>query len=218
MAVQLMEKNERISLVEKTKTEVINFRDNGKAEKSNDRVKKDLRETTVEELVEAREAPKPSNKHLMIGGKPFRKRKSMMAIKDDAVSSKIKLFSRVRQFPLSAPPRPPLKTVEAGLQAEKKEVEGVSDMLIKTLDQHRKGQISADDTISNFEEIFATNWPSEVDESIEGNFNLIYCEEEAVTQEEGDVHDVKVLDHDGESLEDQNEELQVTRNILLGKT
>ena len=33
LAVQLMEKNERISLVEKTKTEVINFRDNGKAEK-----------------------------------------------------------------------------------------------------------------------------------------------------------------------------------------
>ena len=208
MAVQLMEKNERISLVEKTKTEVINFRDNGKAEKSNDRVKKDLRETTVEELVEAREAPKPSNKHLMIDGKPFRKRKSLMAIKDDAVSSKIKLFSRVRESPLSVPPRPrpPLKTVEAGLQAEKKEVEGVSDMLIKTLDQHRKGQISADDTISNFEEIFATNWPSEVDESIEGNFNLIYCEEEAVTQEEGDVHDVKVHDHDGKNLDDQNEE------------
>ena len=95
-----------------------------------------------------------------------------------------------------------------------------SDILIKNLDQRRsrKVDITADDTISNFEEVFATNWPSEVDESIEGNFNLIYCEEEAVTQEKGDVHDVKVLDHDGESLEDQNEELQVTRNILLGKT
>jgi len=207
LAVQLMEKKERISLVEKTKTEVINFRDNGKAEQSNDRVKKDIRETTVEELVEAREAPKPRNKHLMVGGKPFRKRKSLIAIKDDAVSSKIKLFSQVRESPLSAPPRPrpPFKTVEAGLQAEK-EVEGVSDMLIKTHDHHRKSQISADDTISNFEEIFATNWPSEMDESIEGNFNLIYCEEEAVTQEEGDVHDVKVVDQDGESLEDQNEE------------
>ena len=55
-----------------------------------------------------------------------------------------------------------------------------------------------------------------MDESIEGNFNLIYCEEEAGTL--GDVHDVKVVDEDGESLEDQNEELQVTRNILLGKT
>ena len=84
----------------------------------------------------------------------------------------------------------------------------VSDILIKNLDKRRsrKVDITADDTISNFEEVFATNWPSEVDESIEGNFNLIYCEEEAVTQEEGDVHDVKVLDHDGKNLDDQNEE------------
>ena len=49
-----------------------------------------------------------------------------------------------------------------------------------------------------------------MDESIEGNFDLINCEEEAVTQGENDESAVKVQDEVQDSLEDQVEESSVT--------
>ena len=77
------------------------FKENKEARRGQAPPKPGLKETTVEELVEAREAPK--NKHLRVGGSQFRKRKSMNAIKLDAVSSKVKMFSQVVNKSTSTP-------------------------------------------------------------------------------------------------------------------
>ena len=224
LAVQLLGEQDRASLVEKSKPGLVIFRGNGQAKQSQE-VRGKKKETTIEELadVQPRAELKPKNKILQIGGNSqFRKRKSMVAIKEDAVANKIKLFSQVKQStPGPSNPRT-TRTLQdrtnstKSLVRERKNLEVVNNMLMKTLEDHRNGKMTADDTISNFDEIFATNWPSDMDESIEGNFDLIYCEEDAAaTEEESEdsgepVESERVQDQDGQSLEEQNEESSVT--------
>merc|ERR1711915_961372 len=49
----------------------------------------------------------------------------------------------------------------------------VNELLKQTLVEHLSGQKSADDTILVFDEIFAKNCPSIMDEAVEDNFNLL---------------------------------------------
>lgn len=199
LALQFLEEKDRASLVEKTKTQVSNFR--GKE--------------ANKELVEAKE-PKPKNKHLHLGGvgaSNFRKRKSFVSIKDDAVSSKIKLFSQVKEAtPTLSKPKLASRMKYSqnrsihSLVGEKKPERLVNEMLMKTLEEHRQGQKTANDTISIFDEIFATNCPSDMDESFEGPFNRLFDEDTASEESSQNISSIEVQDQDGEGLEDKNED------------
>ena len=124
----------------------------------------------------------------------------MVAIKNDAVSSKIKMFSQVvNNSPLSSTPAPiSTNRIKARsgsnssisaqkLQMTEKKPEAlVNEILMKTLEEHRLGQKTADDTISCFDEIFATNWDESFEDKVEGRFNMLLEEEEELgPQEEG---------------------------------
>ena len=201
LALHFLKEKDRTGLINQTKTEVTKFKESEDTKRSPGQAKSGLKETTIEELVEAREAEKPKNKHLRVGGTQFRKRKSMVAIQHDAVSSKVKMFSQVVN-PLSTSTPAPISVnsskIRTGMKSsissrklliEKKPEALVNEILIKTLEEHRSGQKTANDTISCFDEIFATNCPSDLDESyedkVEGPFNLLLEEEEEQSNPEG---------------------------------
>ena len=223
LALQFLKKKDRVNLIEKTKTEVIIFKENEEAKMSQGQTKPGPRETTIEELVdvEAKEAGKPKNKHLQVGGSQFRKRKSMVAIKNDAVSSKVKMFSQVVNNSTSTSTPAPIITSRTKtltrtgsnsvstqkLLTEKKPEALVKEILMKTFEEHRRGQKTADDTISCFDEIFATNCPSDLDESfdekVEGPFKMLLEEEEEFEQPE---EETPQEDESTRKIQDQDEE------------
>ena len=225
LALQFLKEKDRLSLIRQTKTEVIKFKENEEAKMSQGQTRPGPRETTIEELVEAKEAGKPKNKHLQVGGSQFRKRKSMVAIKNDAVSSKVKMFSQVvNNSPLTSTPAPiSTNRIKARsgsnsisaqkLQMEKKPEALVNEILMKTLEEHRLGQKTADDTISCFDEIFATNWDESFEDKVEGRFNMLLEEEEELGQpEEGtppkEESTREIQDKDEDEDEVEKEELK----------
>ena len=217
MALHFLKEKDRSGLITQTKTEVTNFKENEGAKRSQGQTKPGQKETTIEELVEARQVEKPRNKHLQGVGTQFRKRKSMVAIKHDAVSSKIKMFSN----PLSTSSPAPSSSIQSKskirtsikssistkkLLIEKKPEAVVNEILMKTLEEHRLGQMTANDTISCFDEIFATNCPSDLDESfedkVEGPFNML-LEEEEITDPKGGQ---EAPPPEASTIQDQDEE------------
>ena len=232
LALQFLKEKDRLSLIRQTKTEVIKFKENEEAQTS--QAKPGQTETTIEELVEAREVEKPKNKHLQVGGNQFRKRKSMVVIRNDAVSSKVKMFSQVVNNSTSTSTPAPITTsrtktlTRTGSNSvstqkpltEKKPEALVKEILMKTLEEHRRGQKTADDTISCFDEIFATNCPSDLDESfdekVEGPFKMLLEEEEEFEQPEEetpqeDESTRKIQDQDKENwktVEAEKEEIE----------
>ena len=221
LALQFLKEKDRLSLIRQTKTEVIKFKENEEAQTSQGQAKPGQRETTIEELVEAREVEKPKNKHLQVGGHQFRKRKSMVVIRNDAVSSKVKMFSQVVNNSTSTSTPAPITTSRTKtltrtgsnsvstqkLLTEKKPEALVKEILMKTLEEHRRGQKTADDTISCFDEIFATNCPSDLDESfdekVEGPFKMLLEEEEEFEQPE---EETPQEDESTRKIQDQDEE------------
>ena len=221
LALQFLKEKDRLSLIRQTKTEVIKFKENEEAQTSQGQTKPGQRETTIEELVEAREVEKPKNKHLQVGGHQFRKRKSMVVIRNDAVSSKVKMFSQVVNNSTSTSTPAPIITSRTKtltrtgsnsvstqkLLTEKKPEALVKEILMKTLEEHRRGQKTADDTISCFDEIFATNCPSDLDESfdekVEGPFKMLLEEEEEFEQPE---EETPQEDESTRKIQDQDKE------------
>ena len=234
LALQFLKEKDRLSLIRQTKTEVIKFKENEEAQTSQGQTKPEQGETTIEELVQAREVEKPKNKHLQVGGNQFRKRKSMVVIRNDAVSSKVKMFSQVVNNSTSTSTPAPIITSRTKtltrtgsnsvstqkLLTEKKPEALVKEILMKTLEEHRRGQKTADDTISCFDEIFATNCPSDLDESfdekVEGPFKMLLEEEEEFEQPEEetpqeDESTRKIQDQDKENwktVEAEKEEIE----------
>merc|ERR1712058_107337 len=109
-----------------------------------------------------------------------RKRKSLVICQNvNAVSNKIQFWKGKENVS---------KSVESKIYSsgnpvtalipkrEKKSETFVNELLKQTLVEHLKGQKSADDTILVFDEIFAKNCPSIMDEAVEDNFNLLLDE------------------------------------------
>ena len=220
LALQFLKEKDRGGLITQTKTEVTKFKDSKEAKRSQGQTKPGQKETTIEELVEAE---KPKNKHLQGVRTQFRKRKSMVAIKHDAVSSKIKMFSNPLSTPSPAPSSSQSKLKTRSIKSsistqklllDKKPEAVVNEILMKTLEEHRLGQKTANDTISCFDEIFATNCPSDLDESfedkVEGKFNMLLEEEEISETKVGQgappSEASKIQDQDEKTVEVENEE------------
>ena len=145
----------------------------------------------------------------------------MVVIRNDAVSSKVKMFSQVVNNSTSTSTPAPITTsrtktlTRTGSNSvstqkpltEKKPEALVKDILMKTLEEHRRGQKTADDTISCFDEIFATNCPSDLDESfdekVEGPFKMLLEEEEEFEQPE---EETPQEDESTRKIQDQDEE------------
>ena len=145
----------------------------------------------------------------------------MVVIRNDAVSSKVKMFSQVVNNSTSTSTPAPIITSRTKtltrtgsnsvstqkLLTEKKPEALVKEILMKTLEEHRRGQKTADDTISCFDEIFATNCPSDLDESfdekVEGPFKMLLEEEEEFEQPE---EETPQEDESTRKIQDQDEE------------
>lgn len=214
MALQFLKEKDRSGLITQTKTEVTKFKENEEAKRSQGQTKPGQKETTIEELVEAE---KPKNKHILGVGTQLRKRKSMVAIKHDAVSSKIKMFSNPLSTsspaPSSSQSKSKMRSIKSSISTQKllidKKPEAVvNEILMKTLEEHRLGQKTANDTISSFDEIFATNCPSDLDESfddkVEGRFNMLLEEEEISDPKEG--QEAPPSEAEASTIQDQDEE------------
>jgi len=109
-----------------------------------------------------------------------RKRKSLVICQNvNAVSNKIQFWKGKENVSKSVDSKIHISgnSVMALIpKREKKSETLVNELLKQTLVEHLSGQKSADDTILVFDEIFAKNFPSIMDEAVEDNFNLLLDE------------------------------------------
>jgi len=110
-----------------------------------------------------------------------RKRKSLVICQNvNAVSNKIQFWKGKENVSKSVDSKIHISgnSVTTALipKREKKSETLVNELLKQTLVEHLNGQKSADDTILVFDEIFAKNCPSIMDEAVEDNFNLLLDE------------------------------------------
>jgi len=128
------------------------------------------------------------------GSKESRKRKSLVICQNvHAVSNKIQFWKGKENVSKSIDSKNFISSNSVNLfnpNREKKSEGLVNELLKQTLVEHLKGQKSADDTIIRFDEIFATNCPSNMDESLEDNFNLLLGDDMVCDSAREDVEDL----------------------------
>jgi len=122
-----------------------------------------------------------------------RKRKSLEICQNvNAVSNKIQFWKGKENVSKSIDNKNFISSNSVNLFNPKREEKSeglVNELLKQTLVKHLKGQKSADDTIIRFDEIFATNCPFNMDESLEDNFNLLLGDDMVCDSAREDVED-----------------------------
>merc|ERR1712227_305348 len=150
--------------------------------------------TTVEELVSnGTENIKTHKKNFIDHELKNRKRKSMTFCQN-TVANRLKFWKGKENLSRSLEIKMlEMKDIsaESSPKKERRTENLVNELLKQTLNDHKLGNKSADDTISIFDEIFATNCPPSINESFESNFNLLLNEDSLMSEPESEVAEEK---------------------------
>merc|ERR1712202_52674 len=165
LVMQLLTKEEKLSLMKQTERRMIEFKEI------------DLKNDNVLGVT-----PKHDEQALNSNKKP----KIANNAGDESVAKKIRFWKGKEKDSFS--PKQAVKEINHKAlnffrKVEPRNEKVVNQLLRRTLSQHVLGQKSADDTIEIFDEIFATTCDPDLDDSIDGPFKLLLedvdiCEEE----------------------------------------